>query len=770
MVRRPFTFAVLTTLVFSVAALRADETSSVKQDAAAKDESKAGDSGTAKKPDSKKPGTKKTDSKKSDNPKAKGYQLQRLDEPAFPFEPVKGRDEETQRNLDATSWYLTGRLLNHRELYKEAMSAYQKSIELNPNRVETYRGMIDVALHLGDSKQVFELARKVVELDPEDFALLRSLGLQMARQGKLANAVKYLEDSRKSTKLKKKSGFYVLINRDLGVLYEVVGEIDKAADAYEVVFDGLQNPSDYSIDRRTMQDLKRNSLTSFEKMGLVILKANRIKKAREVLEAGLKQNVKSGSLNLALAKVYYKSEASKKALEQLELFFTSKLPNDTKESYQLLQEVLRALDKEKELVARIEKLAKANPRISQLQFFLAQVYVGFKRLDDAEKIYRAALKDSSNGEAYLGLASIFRQQRKTKELLDNLAKTLEHPKDLGKLAVEFEAELTAIQEDGQLLDELVQLVRDETKDNPVPSQFMRLMLIAQITGQAKKYDLSEEMYRLGLRADQSKAASVFSGLGGMLMEAERYEAAAGVYQEAVNHPSSQDNKVNNLLSLAFALEMSGKTKEALAAIAQGRLIWPEGADYREAWVYYHSNQHRIAIEKYEAFVAKYPSSRFNRQTQFSLSALYVRVGDTQKGEKILEEVLAQDPDDPGVNNDLGYLYADQGKNLKRAKSMIEKAVKAEPENAAYLDSMGWVLFKLGDFNKAQEFLLNAAASERGQDGTIWEHLGDCQHSMKNLDEAQKSWQKALDLTTTDAFPDQELVDRLKNKLKLKQPE
>ena len=60
----------------------------------------------------------------------------------------------------------------------------------------------------------------------------------------------------------------------------------------------------------------------------------------------------------------------------------------------------------------------------------------------------------------------------------------------------------------------------------------------------------------------------------------------------------------------------------------------------------------------------------------------------RKGEQVLEEVLAEDPDDPSVNNDLGYLYADQGKNLEKAEKMIRKAVEAEPDNDAYQDSMG----------------------------------------------------------------------------------
>lgn len=773
MVLRPFTLALFSAIFFLSTAVPADEVKpdGKKPDAAKPDETKQ----DAAKPDEKKPDEKKPDETKPEDakPAKRGYQLQSLDEPALPFEPVKGRDEATQRNLDATSWFLTGRLLMIREQYKEALEALQKSVELNPNRPETYRGLIEVSQHLGDAKQVLEYARKIVELDPDDFGLLRSLGLQMAREGKLAEAVQYLEDARKSTKLKPKSGFFVLINRDLGVIYEVAGEADKAADCYEVVFDGLQNPQDFALDTRTLQELQRNAATSYEHIGQVFLKADRLDKARKALEVGLAdKNRRPGGLNLSLAEVYHRSKEHDKALEQLEIFFGSKVARG-KTPYRLLQEVMRAMNKEGDLLKRVEELAKESPRNEDLQFFLAEAYVGFKRLDDAEKIYRDSLNNDADGEAYLGLAIIYRQQGKSKELLDNLTQTLEQQKDLVKVAESFEAEMKAIKEDDQLLAALVQIVREETKNNPVPVQFTRIMLVAQLTGQAEQFDVSTELFRLALQADGSKAELVFAGLAEMLVEAERYAAAADVYQEAINHPRAQGNKINNLLAMAFTLEMAGKTKEALVALAQSRELLPGGNpifDYREAWIYYHSNQLDIAVQKFEAFLTAFPSDRFARQAKFSLSAIYVKLGDTVKGEKILEEFLAENPEDPGVNNDLGYLYADQGKNLEKAKTMIEKAVKAEPDNAAYLDSMGWVLFKLGEIEKATEWLEKASNAENGSDPTIWEHLGDCQHRLKKLDEARKSWEKALELTKDDANPDQVLADRLKDKLEIKKPE
>ena len=96
--------------------------------------------------------------------------------------------------------------------------------------------------------------------------------------------------------------------------------------------------------------------------------------------------------------------------------------------------------------------------------------------------------------------------------------------------------------------------------------------------------------------------------------------------------------------------------------------------------------------------------------------------------------------------------------------MIRKAVTAEPENAAYLDSLGWVLFKLGKTKEAQGHLEKATQLPSGGDATIWDHLGDCYARNDKPKQARDAWQKALDNAVTDSHPDQELIKKIRAKL------
>ena len=709
---------------------------------------------------------KKEDAKEDEKPK--GYQLQRLDEPALPADPVELRSEEAQKQLEAQSWYMTGWLFKQREKYREAMTAFEKATQINPKFVQAYSALIEVALHLRETEKAIEFAMKAVEQDKDNFQLLRQLGVEMVKARRLGDAIKYLELARKSPKLKHDTSFYVLINRDLGIIYNGVGEAEKAGECYEVVLDALLQPKKYSLDGRARDELKRHASTSFERIGEVLLAANKPALALKSLENAVKErDGKPGVVNLTLAQVYNKTEDYPKSLEQLELFFKSGQKKG-RAPYVLLSTLLEKLEKTDTLPGRLEELAEKDPRNKDLRFFLAAALVTAKRLDDAEEIYRAALDNEASSEAYLGLASIYRQRGKAKELLDNLSRVLERQQELQAVAAQFEAEMQAIEADEKLLAALLDAGREATKDGAGPNDYSKVFFLARLAASAKKTEIAVEFYRLAIKAAPSRAEGALRGLGEVLLDADRFAEAADVYQEAIENPLLQGSRPDNYLRKAFALELGGKTKEALEAIGEANKLVPQGHPFlafREAWIYYHSRQYKKAVELYEAFLQKYPNSEpFARQSKFSLSAIYVQLGEVTKGARILERFLEEHPEDPGVNNDLGYLYADQGIHLEKAKTMIAKAVKAEPENAAYLDSMGWVLFKLGETKEAIVHLKKASTLERGEDPTIWDHLGDCHQKLKEGDEAKKSWTKALELLNSEPKPDQDLLKQLQEKL------
>ena len=103
-------------------------------------------------------------------------------------------------------------------------------------------------------------------------------------------------------------------------------------------------------------------------------------------------------------------------------------------------------------------------------------------------------------------------------------------------------------------------------------------------------------------------------------------------------------------------------------------------------------QYDAAVRIARAAAAKFPEST---DALFRLGSSLERGGDAAEAEKVFLQLLAMRPNDSATQNYLGYMWADQGVQLERAREMLEKAVAREPRNAAYLDSLGWAYFRLG---------------------------------------------------------------------------
>ena len=118
-----------------------------------------------------------------------------------------------------------------------------------------------------------------------------------------------------------------------------------------------------------------------------------------------------------------------------------------------------------------------------------------------------------------------------------------------------------------------------------------------------------------------------------------------------------------------------------------------------------------------------------------------KLGDAGGAESAARAVLERDGDNPAALNFLGYLFADHNRNLVEAESMIHRAVDMEPDNGAYLDSMGWVYYRLGRLAEARVPLERAA--QITPDPVVLEHLGDVYKALNLLELAKVQYQRCL---------------------------
>ena len=177
-----------------------------------------------------------------------------------------------------------------------------------------------------------------------------------------------------------------------------------------------------------------------------------------------------------------------------------------------------------------------------------------------------------------------------------------------------------------------------------------------------------------------------------------------------------------------ALDRLAASKEAERALA--------AAD-----VYARLKEYASAVRVARDAVKRFPESP---DALFRLGSSLERAGNSAEAEKVFSKLLEMRPNDSAAQNYLGYMWADRGENLEKAQILLEKAVGREPRNGAYLDSLGWVYFRMGKLETAQMNLLEAHRREP-DDPTIEEHLGDLSERQGNVARAVSHWERALTL-------------------------
>jgi tetratricopeptide (TPR) repeat protein len=154
------------------------------------------------------------------------------------------------------------------------------------------------------------------------------------------------------------------------------------------------------------------------------------------------------------------------------------------------------------------------------------------------------------------------------------------------------------------------------------------------------------------------------------------------------------------------------------------------------------------------------------EIHFQLGAIYDKLGDFDNMVTQMKEALRLDPDHADTLNYLGYSYADRGIHLEEALHLIQKAMTLKPNMGYITDSLGWVYFKLGEYEKAV-IELEKANQLTPDDPIVTEHLADSYLKVNRIEKAIGFYEKAEGL---DPKPDQ--MERLKKKiqeLKEKQP-
>lgn len=176
------------------------------------------------------------------------------------------------------------------------------------------------------------------------------------------------------------------------------------------------------------------------------------------------------------------------------------------------------------------------------------------------------------------------------------------------------------------------------------------------------------------------------------------------------------------------------------------------------------DRHERAVPLLRELAAERPDSV---QILFMLGAALERSGDHVAAVEVFQRLLELDPGHAPALNYLGYMWAERAENLDRALDLILRAVAQEPDNGAYVDSLGWAYYQLGRFEEARRHL-EWAARLVDDDPTIHHHLGDVYRALEQPQEARAAYRRALELSGSDRAGQLDAVDRADVERKLEE--
>jgi tetratricopeptide (TPR) repeat protein len=240
-------------------------------------------------------------------------------------------------------------------------------------------------------------------------------------------------------------------------------------------------------------------------------------------------------------------------------------------------------------------------------------------------------------------------------------------------------------------------------------------------------------------------------VGGLLFDNKKYKETAKLIKFAVSI-FPEDFGVNLIVGLSFAqIENPAQAKPYLQKAIE---LSPNDVNALSAYGYT-LNQ----LKDYDNAVKYLNKALTLKPGDVNLLGTLGLIYNVQEKwaecDSVYEKAIKIDSTNALVNNNFAYALSERGLQLERAMTMVNIALKADSNNSSYLDTKGWIYFKLKQYRQAKDFI-QQAISEGGESATTLEHLGDAIFMTGEKKSAVELWQKAFNLDATN--------NNLKNKI------
>lgn len=394
--------------------------------------------------------------------------------------------------------------------------------------------------------------------------------------------------------------------------------------------------------------------------------------------------------------------------------------------YQSMGQGSRATD-----VAR--KLTRIRPTNSEGWTMLSRTLLAEKRAKEAlEPARRAWELQENNPETVLIYALTLDLNKKSKEavkLYEQLYRFNPGNPNLVQRMVALYKEFGNLDTALSLIDDMIENSKEE-----VPGLQMQKLIILWEMG--RNSEALALLSGLEKQFPESDRVNFMYGLG--LLKVEQHQQAASRFAMI------QDNsplKPDAMRHQALTLKHMGRLSEALTVLKNltdrpdadpsGYQIWAD--------ILGEQRNFKEAIQIVNAAIKRFPD---NSRLLF-LKGVYLERDDDRVGAaSVMRKVIESNPNDASALNFLGYMLAEDGRELEEAENLVLRALKLEPRNGGFIDSLGWIYFKKKLFQKSLQTLEKARQLEPDE-GVIWEHLGDVLVALGDEKKGLEHYKEAL---------------------------
>lgn len=704
---------------------------------------------------------------------------------------------------EARAIFALGVMRHRSDRWLDAVGLLEEAARLDAAIPATPRALVPLYLSLAREDDALDCCRKVLKLDPADAETAWQLAKLQKSQGQTAEAIATLKAGVASPRLTERPDLHYFMLLDLTDQQEKAADYTAAAASYRKLAAHLLEHRARLVGSDTLTLPAHGVATAraYEKVGQCLLE---LKQHNEAIKAFVQSRdtlashpdpdtkAKAVRLNWNLARVCLARERWEDAAEYLDEYLEA-LPSDP-EPYEKKLLTLAKLRREADMVPTLKKWQRQMPDAIGVQLLVARE-LGQRpaERDTAEKLM-AVLVDRFGTPDVFRVVFAFHEQTDTMsaalDLIDSRLGIInskdEVPADVRDHARERTRAILNVLRNNQAL--MLSLVRAGAKElhGTKARSLDTWQFLGALAIRVRQYEKAEDIFRYCLpRVPVTQEIAVYSGLLDSLFQQHKTDDVIALCKDVIDgsKKAAQSNELLFRRSLALAHADKEQYDEAVAECDKAIKLTPAAGVIfercRKARILARAERWDAAIAECEGTLKEALAAGEIKQARYTYAAIHTLRNEHEKSEALLMKILADDPNDPGANNDLGYQWADRNHNLTEAERMIRKAVEVdrlqrrddpegEPDNAAYLDSLGWVLYRLEKLDEARDWLEKAAALRVGADDpTVWDHLGDVYSKLKQHDKAKQSWQTSIKLYEKEKRDRKDgKVEEVRKKLKL----